>query len=378
MQFRDHPGVQGKRDAYPFDPRMLKIDAGYNIRDLDSPEEREELDTLKEMIRSNGVKTPLEVRLRDDDVIIVAGHRRHRAVMELIAEGEDIKSVPVLPEAKGTSEADRVVNLVLSNSGKPLKPLQTAEVVRRLVAFGWDKTQIAQRLGWKSVATVAQHLDMLAMPEAVKNHVRQGEISATTARRLAKSELSPEEQEELIKSNIAENKRIAPKGRSTKVTAKTLKRDKAKAKPKFVGPSGETLEHDPGDGTNMNFGTKGGGQNVNGEPKIASAAEPNPVPDAARPLSEIMGLPDEAGEQDTTQSPIAMESRAPDADECQTAFLTAVHSLVDRTRDAVSYHYIGYNSPNEFEANEMLARMDKLAEALAAFDEAEAAAGVAR
>lgn len=233
MQFRDHPGVQGKRDAYPFDPRLLKVDAGYNVRDLDAADERADLDELKESIRSNGVRVPLEVRLVDEDVFIVAGHRRHKAVMELIGEGEEIKAVPVMPEPKHTSEVDRILNLVVSNSGKPLKPLEIAEVVRRLVAFGWDKAQIAKRIGWKSAASVTQHLELLAMPEPVKAHVREGDISATQASKLLKNlpkGTDPIEAAKLIEANKEENRRLGVgKRKSHKVTASTLKRD---AKPK--------------------------------------------------------------------------------------------------------------------------------------------------
>lgn len=232
MQFRDHPGVQGKRDAYPFDPRLLKVDSGYNVRDLDAADERDDLNELKESIRSNGVRVPLEVRLVDEEVFIVAGHRRHKAVMELIGEGEEIKSVPVMPEPKHTSEVDRILNLVISNSGKPLKPLEIAEVVRRLVAFGWDKAQIAKRIGWKSHASVTQHLELLALPEPVKEQVREGDISATEAAKVVRNlpaGTDPKFAAELIAANKEENKRLGVgKRTSHKVTAKTLKRDKPK------------------------------------------------------------------------------------------------------------------------------------------------------
>lgn len=236
MQFRDHPGVQGKRDAYPFDPRLLKIEPNYNVRDLDTDED---LGELKESIRANGVRVPLEVRLAGEDVFVVAGHRRHRAVMELIAEGEEIKSVPVMPEPKGTNDAERVVNLVVSNSGKPLKPLEIAEVVRRLSAFGWEKGQIARRLGWKSSASVDQHLDLLALSEPIKQHVRNGEISATLAKNIAKG-VDPKFAEDLIKANLEENRKI--KGKRAKVTPKQIKRD---AKPKAPEPEKEEPQAAP-------------------------------------------------------------------------------------------------------------------------------------
>jgi ParB/RepB/Spo0J family partition protein len=233
MQFRDHPGVQGKRDAYPFDPRLLKIDASYNVRDLDAADERADLDELKESIRANGVRVPLEVRLVDEDVFVVAGHRRHKAVMELIAEGEEIKAVPVMPEPKHTSDVDRIINLVVSNSGKPLKPLEVAEVVRRLVAFGWDHGQIAKRLGWKSTSSVTKHLDLIKLPEGVKEQVRENVISATEAARVVRNlpkGVSPERAEELIKANQEENRKLGVGlRRQNKVTARTLARDRPKA-----------------------------------------------------------------------------------------------------------------------------------------------------
>lgn len=233
MQFRDHPGVQGKRDAYPFDPRLLKIEEGYNPRNLDAADERDDLEELKESIRSNGVRVPLEVRLIDEDVYVVSGHRRHRAVMELISEGEEIKAIPVMPEPKHTSEVDRILNLVVSNSGKPLKPLEVAEVVRRLVAFGWEKQQIAKRLGWKSAASVTQHLELIALPEPVKDQVRDGAISSTEAAKVVKGlpkGTDPKLAADLIAANQEENKRLGVgKRNGNKVTAKTLNRDKPKA-----------------------------------------------------------------------------------------------------------------------------------------------------
>lgn len=231
MQFRDHPGVQGKRDAYPFDPRLLKIEPSYNVRDLDAPDEREDLKELKESIRANGVRVPLEVRLVDDDVFIIAGHRRHKAVMELIGEGEPIKAVPVIPEPKNTSPEDRIINLVVSNSGKPLKPLEVAEVVRRLVAFGWEKQQIAARLG-KSASAISGYLDMIAMPEPVKEQVRENVISATEAAKVVKNlpkGTDPTFAAKLIDDNKAENKRLGVGAkREHKVTAATLRRDRPK------------------------------------------------------------------------------------------------------------------------------------------------------
>lgn len=228
MQFRDHPAVQGKRDMYPVDPRKLKVDEAYNVRDMQAKETRDHIAWLKASIIAGGVHTPLEVRLDGKNIFVVAGHCRLAAVLEAIEEGHPIATVPCIPEAKGTDEIDRTVNLVISNSGKPLAPLEVAKVVKRLDGYGWSAKQIAERLGWKSVASVKQHLEMLELSEGVKQQVRAGNVSATTARKLAKSDLSPEEQEALIRANEEENRRIRGTNRRTKVTPKTLKRNAPK------------------------------------------------------------------------------------------------------------------------------------------------------
>jgi ParB-like chromosome segregation protein Spo0J len=227
VQFRDHPAVQGKRDFYPVDPRKLKVDDAYNVRDMQAKETRDHIAWLKASIIAGGVHTPLEVRLDGKNIFVVAGHCRLAAVLEAIEEGNPIATVPCIPEAKGTDEIDRTVNLVISNSGKPLSPLEVAKVVKRLQGYGWEPKQIAERLGWKSTNTVKQHLDMLALPEGVKKHVREGNVSATTARHLAKG-VDPDEAEKMIQANLEENRRIKGPRRRTTVTRKTIERDRPK------------------------------------------------------------------------------------------------------------------------------------------------------
>lgn len=188
MQFRDHPAVQGKRDFYPVDPRALKVDPGYNVRDLSTSEAKSKLDELSESIAANGVRVPLEVRLDGEDIFVVSGHRRLAATMLAIKRGAEIATVPVIPEPKGVNEVERTVNLVVSNSGEPLTPLEKAEVVRRLLAFGWDRGQVAKRLGWQGTQTVDNYLTLLGADSEVQAMVRNGEVSASTAVRAVRKE----------------------------------------------------------------------------------------------------------------------------------------------------------------------------------------------
>lgn len=222
MQFRDHPAVNGKRDSYPVDPRALKIDPAYNVRDMQDPETIAHVRWLADSIKENGVKVPLEVRLdsSDDSIVVVAGHCRHAGTMLAISEGAEIATVMVIPEPKGTNEVERTLNLVTSNSGKPLSPLAVAEVVRRLLAFGWTNEAIAKRLGWKSVATVDNAIALMGADSEVKEMVRSGAVSASTASRVVRKEGS--------KAGAT----LAAAAKSGgKVTAKTIRKSKGEFDP---------------------------------------------------------------------------------------------------------------------------------------------------
>ena len=201
----------GVSDLFKFDPRILQIDPTFNVR-RDTPELRQHIDELKGSIREHGVKKPLKVRLDGERVFIVDGHTRLRAVMELIEDGAEIETVPCVPEARFVSEADRTLDLLTENSGKPLEPLEKGEVFKRLLAFGWDEARIALKSGL-GVKQVQNLLALSAAPEAVKEMVSNGEVSATTALRAVQAE-GGAQATETLKEAVAEAKANG-KGKAT-------------------------------------------------------------------------------------------------------------------------------------------------------------------
>lgn len=175
--------AESKRDLLMFDPRKIQVEPGYNIRDLETPDAKAKLQELARSIASVGVQQPLMVRLKGEEVFVVSGHRRRAAALIAINElGAEIESVPCIAEPKGTSEAERCADLIISNSGEPLTPMEKAAAVKRLVAFGWDDAKIAERCGWGSTQTVSNYLELLSAPEDVQRMVRDNEVSPSTAR----------------------------------------------------------------------------------------------------------------------------------------------------------------------------------------------------
>lgn len=168
-----------RKDMFQADPRVLKIRPGWNARH-DSPDLRNANAELRESIRANGVLEPLTIIQDEETFYVTNGHRRLGAVMALIAEGVEIATVPVRLEERGTNEADHVLSMLTRNSGKPLTPLETAEVVKRLLGFGWDLAKVAAKTGF-TPAHLDWLLKLLETPEPVKALVSQGDVSATLA-----------------------------------------------------------------------------------------------------------------------------------------------------------------------------------------------------
>lgn len=187
MRLREHPAISRSGHRFRIDPRVIKIEPGLNLRDLDSPAERPALDNLKAYVRENGVPGDLEIRLVGEDIFLTDGHRRLKVTNELIdEEGFEVQTVSAVEEPPTVNDAERNARVMVHGAGEPLKPLKIAEGVRRQIeVFGWPRDQVAKRFGWTE-QTIRNYLDMVAMPEAVKDQVREGAISATTARQVVR------------------------------------------------------------------------------------------------------------------------------------------------------------------------------------------------
>jgi hypothetical protein len=59
--------------------------------------------------------------------------------------------------------------------------LEKAEVIRRLLNFGWSREKIQVRFGYKSVQTINNYELLLSAPAIVHDAVSNGEISASEA-----------------------------------------------------------------------------------------------------------------------------------------------------------------------------------------------------
>ena len=171
------PGAYGD----DLDPRAIRPEPNFNARDFSLPENIEHVEELRRSVAVQGVLNPVRVRLSDDKkgIWLTDGESRWRAAMAAILAGSDIKGIPFIVEARRQSEEERIVNLVVSNTGKRLTPMETLSVANRLKNFKWTDKEVAQRLGL--TPSYLQHLFLLkkATPTTL-GYIREGRTSAST------------------------------------------------------------------------------------------------------------------------------------------------------------------------------------------------------
>ena len=139
------------------------------------------LEELAESIRSNGVIQPILVRHhheRAGEYEIVAGERRWRA-----AQRAQLHQVPVVVRDIDDGQALELA-LVENLQREDLSPLEEADAYHRLMeSFAYTQESLAKNLG-KSRSHIANTLRLRALPDAVKELLEDGQLSAGHGRAL--------------------------------------------------------------------------------------------------------------------------------------------------------------------------------------------------
>jgi len=162
-------------------PSLIDIDVEFNVREQ-GPDLTAHVRMLADSILTQGfMRTqPLTIRQVGDRAVIVDGHCRFAAVQLAMNEGAEILTVPCLTDLRTGNEAERTLQLITANAGKPLSPLEQAKVVMRLHSYGWDDKLIAKKIG-RSPGYIAGLLTLAGAPQDVHQAVANGHVSATEA-----------------------------------------------------------------------------------------------------------------------------------------------------------------------------------------------------
>jgi ParB-like chromosome segregation protein Spo0J len=171
----------GRRDCIMINPKLIRVEEGHNPRNYRLPENRAHLDELKKSIEAIGIQVPLLVRWENGEKIpiLVDGECRLQAALELIKEGFEILSVPVM-QAQGDNEPDRLVLALTANTGKPLSKWEIGSAFKRFIAWGWDADKIAAKMGYPT-RYVNECIELSDATEQVKQLLSEEAVTPSLA-----------------------------------------------------------------------------------------------------------------------------------------------------------------------------------------------------
>lgn len=208
----------GRSDIFRVDPRILKIEVGWNVRQ-EGPDKEAHIRFLANSIKAVGVRVPLLIRVEENDLFVVAGECRLRGAMLAISEGVDIKSVPVIAEGRYSNPQDRVVSMLIENEGMPLTMLEQGEAYKRLLGHGWTEAKIGESIG-RSVTHVKTALNLTTISPEILTMVKAGTVTPTLAMKVI-AEKGPEKAIGALKDAVE----VSSAQGKTRATAKHLDRN---------------------------------------------------------------------------------------------------------------------------------------------------------
>jgi len=141
----------------------------------------EDLADLAQSIREKGVVQPILVRpakAQANHYEIIAGERRWRA-----SQRAGQHEIPVIVQDVSDKEALELA-IIENVQRADLNPIEEAFGYEQLIAeFGYTQQDLGQIIG-KSRSHVANTLRLMKLPESVKEHLREGRLTAGHARAL--------------------------------------------------------------------------------------------------------------------------------------------------------------------------------------------------
>lgn len=173
------------RDLWQVEIKDLRVLEGFNVR-VRNASFHAHVAQLASSMKSEGfypqhALAGFVAKEGEDQVIYITdGHCRLEAIHLANSEGAEIKTVPVVISASGTSMEDLTVGLVRGNSGKQLDPFELAVVAKRLSRWGWTQKDIASRMG-VSLTTVQNYLGLMQAPREIRDMVAEGVVGLHTA-----------------------------------------------------------------------------------------------------------------------------------------------------------------------------------------------------
>lgn len=161
--------------AYEVSIDMLEANPSQPRKSFDE----ERLQELADSLKRHGMVQPIVVRKQGEKYMIITGERRYRAALMA-----GVSKVPVV-ERSYEDEQIHEIALIENIQREDLNPIEEAAAISFLMQqHDLTQEEVAERLS-KSRPAVTNSLRLLALPETVKEMLREGTLSAGHGRALS-------------------------------------------------------------------------------------------------------------------------------------------------------------------------------------------------
>lgn len=141
--------------------------------------DNEQLESLAQSIRENGIIQPIIVYKNNNMYIIIAGERRFRA-----AKIAGLTEIPCIISEQKSDEKLLEIAILENIQREDLDSIEEAEAYQKLIEnFGYTQDQLGEKLG-KSRSHITNILRLNSLPEVVKALIHEKKLSFGHARSL--------------------------------------------------------------------------------------------------------------------------------------------------------------------------------------------------
>ncbi len=171
-----------KTTIFKIDPTLIEFEEGFNVRE-EGEAKTDHINRLAEAMKAGAFIPPIDVRVEDGKILCVEGECRTRAALLVQV---DVPEYLLQARQFTGNDTDRILHMLGTGNGQmPLNPLEQGIAFMRLERMGLDRSEIAKRRNI-SAMTVANNIALAEAPKRVQDMIRSGDVSATTARHVAK------------------------------------------------------------------------------------------------------------------------------------------------------------------------------------------------
>lgn len=160
---------------------FMQVPVSMVTQNRHQPRKRFDKERLKELagsIREKGMIQPIIVQKKENGYELIAGERRWRAVQMLGTE-----KIPALIKEVSDPEALEIA-LIENIQRENLNPIEEALAYEKLIQeFSLTQDELARRVG-RDRASIANHLRLLRLPEAIRQDLEDDRVSMGHARAL--------------------------------------------------------------------------------------------------------------------------------------------------------------------------------------------------